>query len=234
MNQVSVCMATYNGAHFIQRQLISILDQLSANDEVVISDDGSTDETIQLINALADSRIRIFNNQLRHGPIGNFENALRQASGEFIFLADQDDVWLPGKISTICTLLTQYDLVLADCEVVNGGGKLLYPSFFKHRGSRPGFWPNLLKNSYVGCCMAFRRDVLSYALPFPAQIHMHDWWIGLLVEAKGTVVFYAEPLIQYVRHGGNASPTGETGYGMIKKLSNRFFMLTNVVKRLMM
>ena len=80
--------------------------------------------------------------------------------------------------------------------------------------------------------MAFRREVLTYALPFPIHVHMHDWWIGLLVEAKGRVFFYPKTLIKYVRHGANASPTGETGYKWTRRLFNRFLLLLQVVKRL--
>jgi len=233
MSHVSVCMATYNGSQFIERQLNSILSQLKLNDEVVISDDGSTDDTLHKINSFLDGRIKVFINKGIHGPAGNFENALRHSSGEFIFLADQDDIWLPDKVATICALLKDCDLVLANCEVVDQYETLIRPSFFDYRGSQKGFWKNLYKNSYVGCCMAFRQDILKYVLPFPTQIHMHDWWIGLLVEAKGKVVFYEKPLIKYVRHGANASPTGETGYNFATKLLNRFFLFINVAKRLL-
>ena len=233
MIRISVCMATYNGALFIERQLNSILHQLTIEDEVIISDDGSTDNTLQLINNFADQRIKVITNKNRHGPVGNFENALKHSSGKLIFLADQDDIWLPDKVTIMAPLLLTYDLVLSDCEVTDHQGNVLRPSFFKYRGSRQGFWTNLYRNSYVGCCMAFRREILTYILPFPTHIHMHDWWIGLLVEAKGQVVFYKEPLIKYVRHGGNASPTGEVGYSFSKQLTNRLFILLNVAKRLL-
>jgi glycosyltransferase involved in cell wall biosynthesis len=233
MTRISVCMATYNGGQFVERQLRSIMQQLGVEDEVIISDDGSTDNTLQIISAFSDRRIKILGNKNRHGPVGNFENALLHSSGQFIFLADQDDVWLPEKVTIMCSLLMNHDLVLTDCIVIDQRDAILRPSFFKYRGSRPGFWPNLYRNSYIGCCMAFRRDILVYILPFPAQIHMHDWWIGLLVEAKGRVAFYNKPLIKYVRHGGNASPTGEIGYTFSKQLINRFLILLNVGKRLL-
>ncbi|PHK32856.1 alpha-L-Rha alpha-1,3-L-rhamnosyltransferase [Nostoc linckia z16] len=233
VSRISVCMATYNGDKFIGRQLQSILSQLSETDEVVISDDGSTDNTRNVIDSLADNRIKFFINQGRKGPVGNFENALCQASGELIFLADQDDVWLSDKVSVTRSLLANCDLVLADCEVIDSTGKVIQPSFFQFRKSGRGFWRNLLKNSYMGCCMAFRREVLDYVLPIPQQVHMHDWWIGLLLEAKGSVLLYNKPLIRYVRHGSNASPTGETGYGFSKQLLNRILLLANVAKRLL-
>ena len=93
---VSVCMATYNGEKYIREQIDSILPQLSDSDELVISDDGSSDSTIDIIQGYNDRRIRLYHNT-RHGVTWNFENALRQSRGDVIFLADQDDVWKPGK-----------------------------------------------------------------------------------------------------------------------------------------
>ena len=130
-------------------------------------------------------------------------------------------------------LLKQYDLVLSNCCVVNNKELIIYNSFFSHRGSRPGFWRNIYKNSYMGCCMAFRAEILSYVLPFPNSIYMHDWWIGLLVEVKGSVHFYDKPLIKYLRHGNNLSPTGEDGYNVFRKVENRFNLLMNLVLRLL-
>ena len=155
-----------------------------------------------------------------------------KASHGMILLADQDDIWLPDKVEKIRELLKSSDLVLSDCQVVNENGAVIHESFFKHRGSKPGFWHNVYRNSYIGCCMAFRREITDYVLPFPKQIHMHDWWIGLLVEVKGRVCFYPKPLIRYVRHGSNASPTGEKGYGLMERLRNRLFLVMCVAVRL--
>lgn len=232
MSRISVCMGTYNGEKYIYQQLLSILPQLNSDDEIIISDDGSTDGTLAIVTRLSDGRIQIGTNKGQKGPLGNFEQAINRATGDLIFLADQDDIWLPDKVNVLRSLLQNNDLVLSDCQVVTETGKLIYESFFEHRRSRPGFWRNLYKNSYVGCCMAFRREVLTYALPFPPQVHMHDWWLGLLVEVKGRVCFYPKPLIHYVRHGGNASPTGEGGYGIGVRLLNRFYLLWHVAKRL--
>ncbi|MFD2571263.1 glycosyltransferase family 2 protein [Spirosoma soli] len=234
MDKISVCIATYNGEKYIKKQLLSILPQLSENDEVIISDDNSTDSTLLIISQINDSRISVSVNKERSGPIGNFEQALKRATGNYIYLSDQDDIWEADKVKITQSLLKDHDLILSDCRVVNENNLVLHESFFNLRGSRKGFWHNLYKNSYVGCCMAFRKEILTYVLPFPRHIHMHDWWIGLLVEVKGKVYFYSSPLIKYVRHGNNASPTGEKGYGLTKQVSNRFFMLLNVVKRLRM
>ncbi|GAB3034721.1 glycosyltransferase family 2 protein [Spirosoma pulveris] len=229
---VSVCMATYNGEKYIARQLESILCQLDSSDEIIISDDNSTDSTLLIIKMISDARIKVFINEGVSGPMGNFEQAFLRASGDYILLADQDDYWLPQKVHILSNILKYNDLVLSNCQVVDKQGTILYPSFFTYRKSKPGFWRNLYRNSYIGCCMAFRREVLSYALPIPPKVHMHDWWIGLLAEAKGKVCFYPQPLIQYVRHGENASPTGEVGYNLTKRIENRLTMLWYVTKRL--
>ncbi len=230
--RISVCMATYNGEKFVRSQLNSIICQLDVADEVIISDDNSSDNTVDIIKSFKDNRIRIIENKSNKGPKSNFEMALSQAANQYVILSDQDDVWLPHKVTTLVKLLSNYDLIVHDCDVINAFGVELHNSFFTLRGSKAGFWRNIIKNSYIGCCMAFKREILLYALPFPDTIHMHDWWIGLLVEGKGSTYFCEEKLIHYVRHGGNASPTGGQGYGMMRKLSNRLTMLWHVCRRL--
>jgi len=232
MMSISVCMAVYNGEPYILRQINSILQQLDVNDELIISDDSSTDRTEEIISYIADTRIKFIKNTGRKGPIGNFENAIKYSSHAIIFLSDQDDVWLPDKVKKSLELLEDYDLILSDCKVVDASLNELYPSFFAKRNSEKGLLRNIYKNSYMGCCMAFRRRILAYALPFPDNIHMHDWWIGLIAEVKGKVFFYEEPLILYVRHGNNASPTGEESYSWAKKLYNRFYIIYSLINRL--
>lgn len=226
-------MATYNGAKYVIRQIDSIICQLSDNDEVIISDDGSTDDTWELLYAIQDKRVKVIkNNGLRKGPLANFENALKCAKGDYIFLSDQDDVWASHKVEVMSEKLAHCDLVICDCTVVDESYAVLIPSFFSYRKSKPGFLKNIYKNSYIGCCMAFKREVLNYALPFPPSIHMHDWWIGLLVEAKGTVCFVHQPLMNYVRHGSNASPTGElSSYSFSEQVKTRLLLLWSLFKR---
>ncbi len=227
---ISVCLATYNGAGFVHKQISSILDQLGPADELIVSDDNSTDATLDIVMGVQDDRIKLIHNNLKKGLVSNFENALNHAKGNYVFLSDQDDVWLPDKVNHCVGLLAEYDLVLSDCIVVNQHDSVVWQSFFRHRGSKPGFLNNLYKNSYMGCCMAFRREVLTYVLPFPKAIHVHDWWIGLMVEVRGKPYFTNKPLINYVKHGGNATPTGEKGYGLMRQLRERaslFWAITN-------
>lgn len=98
---ISVCIATYNGADVILTQINSILPQINITDEIVISDDGSSDGTVEVLEKLQDSRIRIVKGPCLGSPIPNFENALKYAKGDYIFLSDQDDKWMPGKIEAV-------------------------------------------------------------------------------------------------------------------------------------
>jgi glycosyltransferase involved in cell wall biosynthesis len=205
---VSVCMATHNGERFIGEQISSILPQLGDDDELVISDDGSGDRTVDIVRSFNDSRIRIYQ---RHpsppSPIKNFECALARASGHYLFLADQDDIWASNKIATMVALLSNYAVVNCDCSLIDDSGGIIAQSFFSRRGSRAGLLRNLFVNSYMGCCMGFRRELLNLALPFPCGLPMHDMWIGLLAETRFRTLFLDRQLVMHRCHDQNASPT---------------------------
>ena len=226
----SVCLAVYNGGQHIKRQLESIVSQLDSGDEIIISDDGSTDNTLAIINDLADARISVIKNTGKRGPVGNFENALRHAAGEIIFLCDQDDIWLNNKVTEHLLAHSGYDLVVSDAVVIDAGNNILFESFFKARNSRKGIIRNLKANSYIGCCMSFNRSILNAALPFPNNIHMHDWWIGLVAEVKGKVLFLNKPLMQYIRHENNASGTLVKRLPLTQQIRNRLHLIYNLIK----
>ncbi|MEP6513799.1 MAG: glycosyltransferase family 2 protein, partial [Parafilimonas sp.] len=173
---ISVIMATYNGERFIEQQLQSIITQLPLDSEIIISDDGSADATIQVIKNFKDTRIKIIENHKRKGTVFNFENGLKHTSGDIIFLSDQDDVWLPDKVETVKKYLQEYDLVMSDCKIVDETLEVLQDSLFASLQSGKGFLKNLISNTYMGCCMAFKKDLLKLALPFPENIPMHDIW----------------------------------------------------------
>jgi len=204
---ISVCMATYNGIPYIKKQVNSILSQLGEDDELIVSDDGSVDNTRKMLLSLQDSRVKLFSNSPNNGVVSNFENALLHAAGDIIFLSDQDDIWRNDKAIMISEKLLTNIMVVSDCAIINENDDILYESYFKRRKSRSGIIKNLYKNSYLGCCIAFRRELLTYALPFPTGIHMHDWWLGLIAEMIGTVHFLPEPLVFYRQHQNNYSET---------------------------
>lgn len=229
---ITVCIATYNGEKYIEKQLDSILTQLSEQDEVIISDDSSTDNTIKIIKLLNDDRIKIFENQKFRSPIYNFENALKYASGNVIVLSDQDDIWKSNKIETIKKYMQDANLVLSDADIIDENSNVLQESFYKLNGSKNGLIKNIVKNSYLGCTMAFDRKILEKSLPFPKDLPMHDWWIGLIGEMYGKTYFINDKLISYRRHGNNASPTGEKSkYSFIQKVLFRIVIIKNLFLR---
>jgi hypothetical protein len=154
------------------------------------------------------------------------------STGDIIFLADQDDIWLPNKIRITLPYLQNYDMVVSNCCVVDKELKVVENFFYKTGSRRMSFLRNLYRNPYLGCCMAFKRKILKYALPFPKKIAMHDIWLGLTNELNGTVLFLDQNLILYRRHGQNASPTGEKSENSIFfKFAYRIRFLLNLLCR---
>jgi glycosyltransferase involved in cell wall biosynthesis len=205
------------------------LQQLGEDDELIVSDDGSTDSTLQVLDAFHDSRIKVFCGP-RTGLTYNFENAIKNASGDYLFLSDQDDVWMPEKVSVTMKYLQQYDCVVSDNVIVDAEGSVIADSFYAINKTRPGKYYNLLiKNGYLGCCMAFRRCVLESALPFPSDAPDHDGWIGNVAAFKYSVRFIPAKLIHYNRHGGNASTTSAPStYSLRQKLGFRWSVIHNL------
>ncbi len=225
--KISVCMATYNGGQYIKEQIESILVQLKDDDELIISDDGSTDDTLNIISSFNDHRIKIYNNENRKGVVGNFENAMMKCTGDIIFLSDQDDVWLPNKIEVSVKYLKNNEVVVTDCVVVNDGLQIISESYFKISNSRKGFFKNFYRSSYLGCCLAFEKEVLNDILPIPKSLYLyHDWWIGFIVDKKYRVKFVDVPFILFRRHQSNTSTTaGVSKQSFYKKIRDRFQLL---------
>jgi glycosyltransferase involved in cell wall biosynthesis len=230
---VSVCIATYNGERFIEEQLNSILIQLQPNDEIVISDDSSTDKTIEIIKSFKDLRVKLLPIKKFRDPIKNFENALKNSLGDFVFLSDQDDVWLGNKYSEMLQLLANYDLVISDSKIVDEELNIQHESFFKYFNSGKGILRNVIKSSYYGSCMAFKRKVLNAALPFPDTKEIgHDLWIGLVAEIIGKVYFYEKPLLLYRRHASTFTPVnvGKSKRTKSQMLTGRMIMTRELAK----
>jgi glycosyltransferase involved in cell wall biosynthesis len=227
VSKISVAVATFNGEKYIKDQITSILSQLDENAEIIVSDDGSTDKTIEILYSFNDVRIKVFSNSEKKGPIFNFENALKKTSGDIIFLSDQDDIWLPGKINTIKKYLVEYDLVVSDCKVVDEDLHVLHDSMYSIRNSGKGLYKNLISNTYLGCCMAFNKKLLELSLPFPKKIPMHDIWLGFIADIFFSPVFIPDKLVMYRRHTQNATSTAsKSEYGFYKKILFRINTLS--------
>ena len=227
---ISVCMATKNGANYIAEQLDSILVQLKPGDEVIIADDKSTDETLAIIQSFKDSRIKIIQNNFKKGIPQTFETSLRASKGGFIFLADQDDVWNHSKLKVMTDHLKYCDLVISDCVIADHSLKIKNNSFFTLNNSGKGLIKNIFHNSYMGCCMAFNRKLLNRALPFPKDIPIHDFWIGLIGEVYFDVRFIPEALVCKRRHSSNATSTGQRSRASFpRKFVNRYHLIKNLI-----
>lgn len=229
---VSVAMTTYNGEEFLERQLQSVLSQLGETDELVVSDDGSTDSTRRLLDkwAARDPRVKVIDGPQR-GVIKNFEHAIASCKGEYIFLCDQDDEWDADKVAAVMRAAERDKAiaVMHDARVIDEHGHVIKPSFFETRNTKTGLLKNLWKNSYIGCCMAFSRELKEHILPFPDSIPMHDQWIGLIGERHGRVVLIDRPLMSYRRHSDNVTADEHGSLGTM--LGQRLGMIQALCKR---
>ncbi len=200
----SVLLAAYNGEKYIAEQLASILPQLSAGDELLVSDDSAISATFLAVEPFMDDcRVKYLRGPQK-GVDANKQFLLEQCSGDVAFLCDQDDVWLPEKVEKVmreiesgaaCVL---HDAYLTDAQLNKSGETL-----FKIRNAKKGIIRNIIKNAYTGACMALTREAFEAALPFPSDIPMHDQWLGLMAEKTGKVVFLNEPLILWRRNEGS-------------------------------
>jgi glycosyltransferase involved in cell wall biosynthesis len=227
---ISVCLATYNGEKYIRQQIESILQQLSLDDELVISDDGSIDSTLNIIRSFNYPKIIIHSNSFR-SPVRNFEFLINKAKGDYIFLSDQDDIWDAKKIETYKEYflkLPDVSLIVSDIQIIDKEG-FLVDKLFYNNGFKGSLLQNIIVNNFIGCSMAFRRDLLSKVLPFPNKIPMHDWWIGLCAIKFSKVHFIENKYTFYRRHDSNV--TKDEGGEILQKLYWRIYLVGMLFKR---
>ncbi|MDQ3130578.1 MAG: glycosyltransferase family 2 protein [Acidobacteriota bacterium] len=217
MNKISIALGTYNGARFLPEQLESFSAQTVLPDELIVSDDCSTDETAEIIREyarVAPFPVKLSENHINLGSTANFEKAILLCSGDIIFLSDQDDVWMPTKIERIAAEFEKNErlgFVFTDAELVDENlaplGRRLCDFTFqtKHRHIKNSreMLELLLPHNYVtGATMAFRADFREFFLPFPLAVPdmIHDAWIALVTAAMAEFKFLDEPLIKYRQH----------------------------------
>jgi Glycosyl transferase family 2 len=223
--KISVCVALYNGEKYIKEQIDSILSQLGPNGEIIIVNDFSTDASLSIVSKINDNRLVIYNNYSNLGVIETFEIAIGKATGDYIFLCDQDDLWYNDKIEHfLCAFnRSRACCIVSDAHIVDKDGILVDDSFFRRFNSGAGFWKNFTKNTYLGCCMAFDARAKAWLLPFPKKIPIHDHWMGLVLDSIGGVHFLDRPLMAYRRHGENV--TSLSRFGLPRVFRNRVQLL---------
>ncbi|MCX7068118.1 MAG: glycosyltransferase family 2 protein [Methylococcales bacterium] len=234
--KISVCMAVFNGESYLLAQIESILVQLRATDELVIIDDASQDNSLELLKNINDSRIHIYHNTFNLGILASFEKALRLAQGDILFLSDQDDIWLAGKVKKIIDVfLLDFNttLVVSDARIIDTFGHTVAESFFaqRHKEFTKGVLTNLISNKYLGCTLAFRQSMLKYFLPIPSDVPMHDMWFGILNDIYGSTYYINEPLIAYRRHINNVSPA--IGASFTQQFIWRWRLVKNLFLRIL-
>lgn len=223
--RLSVALCTYNGARYLREQLQSIAEQSMPPDEIVVCDDGSTDETLQILNGFAAASlipVRVHADGDRVGVVRNFERAISRCSGDVIALADQDDVWLPEKLKVTVEALERAEkdcpsgtpiLVHTDLWVVDSAKNVIAESFREHQGIRKkpqSPLAGLLVENYVtGCTVAMNRTLKEESMPIPGEAVMHDWWLALVAAARGRIVTLPTGTILYRQHGSNAVGAGK-------------------------
>jgi glycosyltransferase involved in cell wall biosynthesis len=211
--RISVCLAAHNGARFIEEQISTILPQLGERDELIVIDDRSTDETFALLEGIHDARIVLMRNERNEGYVRTFEKAVSVASGDVIFLSDQDDRWLSGRVDSMIAALASADLVVSNFG--SFGGDLTRVQSRRLRASDSGrnlrnlFWVWLGTRPYYGCCMAFRRRLVDQLLPFPGYLtETHDQWIGYVANVNRSVIHLEENTVDRRVHDANSSARG--------------------------
>lgn len=219
--KVSVAICTFNGALYIQEQIKSILDQTVRVGEIIISDDASKDKTVALAKTFLDNKgfknYRIIRNDEQLGVTRNFEQCIKECTGDIIFTSDQDDRWKPTKVEKMCKALENQKCVLAFCDsgVIDGAGNRISDSlyvkdgFANEEGKIENVYDSIIRLSYTiyGCTMAFKKNFIDTIFPFYQSSGNHDAWIMCCAAIKGKIKFVEEQLMEYRIHGGNTVGT---------------------------
>lgn len=233
---IDCVLCTYNGEEYILEQLESIENQSVQISRLIISDDGSTDKTIDIVKEWSKNvkfQVDIYVNKDGVGAASNFEKALSHSNADYIFFSDQDDVWRPNKIGITINKIYMLEkefgnnmpcMVHTDLTVVDRYLNVVNKSFMNNSGLNnvtddENKIKNLMVQNFVtGCTMVINRACKEKVLPFPKNIVMHDYWIALVTALVGKIGYVGESTILYRQHSHNT-------IGAVKHLS-----LKNIIK----
>lgn len=222
--RVDIVLATYNGAEYIEEQVNSIIEQDHTNWRLIVSDDGSTDDTVDMIKSLATKRqcsdrvkfvdrCQVFQGK---GPTSNFLNGLYFSDSEYTMFCDQDDVWFKNKVSqqlkSIMSLNQNLPAVsFCDSTVVDSDLTEIDNSFRHHENlfidSSSIDTNSLMFQNYApGCCMILNKKLRELIFSYEINVNsivMHDWYIMLIASITGNIMVCREPLMYYRQHSSN-------------------------------
>lgn len=249
--RVVIAMATYNGSKFIEEQIRSIQAQSHSDWLLFVRDDCSSDGTVQKVLQIEseDRRVRLVRDELgNRGAIGNFSTLMQIALEEnanYVFFADQDDVWHPKKIAILLATIQELELtrgvqtpVLVHCDlaVVNEELQPIAESFVKLSRLSPTsaeLGVLLCQNQVTGCACVINRALLELACPIPTNVLMHDWWLALLASSVGKIGFVPQQLVLYRQHSSNVLGAVSLGRRLKELLLSprQWGLRMNVVRR---
>ncbi len=209
---ISVVICTYNGEKYLEEQLRSVMNQTYQKLEIIINDDCSTDNTLEVAKALQteDKRIKIYKNETNLGFNKNFETSLKYATGELISLCDQDDIWVLDKIERQYKLLKKENssLVYCNAQLIDADGNDLNKNLFTQLHVRPISGDTQLSLIYDNCIsgntLMFKSSIIEKIYPISEKIFF-DRWIAFVASYYGSISVIKEPLILYRQHGGNVT-----------------------------
>ena len=217
---ITVLMAVYNGEKYLREQLDSILAQDSRELVAVVSDDGSADGSRDIIREYAKKEpnriFPIFRERPSGSPEAHFLDLIAQGEGEYVMLSDQDDVWLPGKVSRLMKKMRSMEhrygketpiLVQSDLKVTDENLHVIAESYFRYQKISPErnkLCQLLVQNNVTGGAVMMNRALLSLLRKKPQVCLMHDSWIALVAACFGKIGWVDEPLYLYRQHGANS------------------------------
>ncbi len=218
---VSIAMTTYNGESYLEEQLYSILKQDYPVAEIVICDDASTDQTKAILQSFSSKLITVHCNTSNLGYVKNFQQAMQMCSGDYIALCDQDDIWLPNKISTQVDLMQQNKLsaVFSDATLIDDHGDEIDVGLWASLGLENrlakgiDFRAFYLSNCVTGCTLMVTKELVNIACPFPDSVP-HDWWLAYHAAHQNSLAFSKKKLVAYRQHSNNV--IGVSGMGQKK------------------
>jgi len=224
--QIGICLATYNGEKYIEEQLKSIFSQTYQHFKLYISDDNSSDRTLEVVRAfqkLYPEQIDVMANRRRLGVVRNFEQILLSCNEKYIALCDQDDIWANDKLEKQLNVLIEHEkanmpiLVHSDLKMIDSKNHMLYNSYFRYRKIKLTKNKSVNKiishNGVMGCSVLMNSTLVEMALPFPQKLDVHDYWLALVNEVFGIRITIEQPLVNYRIHENNTSNS-------INKLTN--------------
>jgi glycosyltransferase involved in cell wall biosynthesis len=226
-------MATFNGGFYLKEQLDSIIKQLQKDDEIIIVDDCSTDNTIDVIKSIDDRRIRIYKNDVNMGHVFSFGRAIKLASKELIFLSDQDDIWVENRVSIMESELIESESLCISTKFIfidqNGKDLNMQPSGVLHNQSTK-YFKNLVDimigcENYFGCAMAFRQELKNVILPIPSFVESHDLWIAKSSNLLKSNLHCNHITLKRRLHGNNASVISRSFF---KKIKSRILFIKSI------